>query len=825
MSEPMRLDSPLQSFWMAGFEGADHRNVLGEPLDMVGITAHDARVDGDFARLAARGLGGVRESIGWRLAEPRGGGRFDFSRTLRIAESARRHGLQILWTLMHYGVPEDVSLLDDSFCGRFVDFAAAAARALRPWHDTAPVYTPINEISYLAWATCESNFIHPHVGDRADPRYVGMPDGYEVKRRLVRATLAAMEAIRAEDPRARFLHIDPLVHVVAPRDATSELAAEAQRFREFQWQAWDMIAGRIEPDLGGSSESLDLVGVNHYDTAQWEFGSGATLDWESDDDRRMTFSELLTEAWERYRRPLVVAETGHLGPMQSRWLESIDLEVRIARRDGVPIAGVCIYPIIDRPDWNDTSDWHRSGLWDAAPAEGTLDCLSNDPTSPHPGRHLDIHYAAAIRRCLRGSPLPSSSNAFTEPDLSTPMKTLLVFSHLRWNFVFQRPQHLLTRLASHYRIVFLEEPVHEEGQARLESIDVDGIVVLRPRTPLPGHGFHDAQLELIGPMLQAWLASHDIDDYAVWFYTPMALPLLAGLAPAAVVYDCMDELSAFAGAPPQLREREATLLQVADLVLTGGPSLYEAKRALNPRVLCLPSSVDAKHFAPGPHSADDAWTLRALELQAAIPEPRLGYFGVIDERMDLALIERLADADPAWSIVMVGPVVKIDPATLPQRANLHWLGQQSYELLPRLIEGWQAGLLPFALNESTRFISPTKTLEYMAAGKPVVSTAIQDVSTLYGDVVRIADSADEFVAACADALAQTPAERRENMLAMMASVSRSSWDHTAETVHAALEEVLAADGDMDSGERHAADEGAEAVEGATAASTLASSAA
>jgi glycosyltransferase involved in cell wall biosynthesis len=267
----------------------------------------------------------------------------------------------------------------------------------------------------------------------------------------------------------------------------------------------------------------------------------------------------------------------------------------------------------------------------------------------------------------------------------------------------------------------------------------------------------------------------------------MALPLLDRLEPLAVVYDCMDELSAFAGAPPQLREREAALMRRADLVLTGGPSLYEAKRHLHRNVLCLPSSVDAAHFAVEGRSGDEAMVERARRLQGDVPAPRLGWFGVIDERMDLDLVRRLADANPRWSVVMVGPIVKIDPASVPQRPNLHWLGQQPYELLPRLIEGWSVGLLPFALNESTRFISPTKTLEYMAAGKPAVSTAVKDVATLYGDVVRIARTPDEFVAACAAALEETPAARCERLLAMQASVARSSWSRTAETIHAALE--------------------------------------
>ncbi|MEO6363896.1 MAG: glycosyltransferase [Caldimonas sp.] len=776
---------------MAGFEGADHINLHGEPLDMVAITGHAEHHDADFRRLASLGLRGIRESIGWRLAEPEGGGRFDFTRTLRLADAARRHGLQVAWTFMHYGVPHDVSLLDDGFIARFVDFAAAAARALRPFAETPPVYTPINEISYLAWACCESNFIHPHVGVRDDPRYTGMPDGFEVKRRLVRATLAAMVAIRSEDPRARFMHIDPLVHVVPPAGATAELVAEAWRFREFQWQAWDMLAGRLEPGLGGHPEALDLVGVNHYDSAQWEFASGTPLDWQAGEPRRLPFSSLLGETWARYRRPIVVAETGHVGPGRGRWLDEIAAEVAIARGRGIPVDAVCIYPIVDRPDWNDTSDWHRSGLWDAASSPTTLAC---EPLFPaFPGRHLDLPYAASVRRAVRGAQPEIGHLRSLFPNHVTTMKpTLLVLSHLRWNFVFQRPQHLLSRLAAHYAVVFVEEPVRDEqGPARLDASEpVPGVTVLRPRTSLPSHGFQNDQLALLGPLLGDWMREATDGDYIVWFYTPMALPLLDGLKPAAVVYDCMDELSAFVGAPPELREREAGLLHVADLVLTGGPSLYEAKRAAHPRVLCLPSSVDAHHFAPGPHAADDAFVLQARELQSAIAEPRLGYFGVIDERMDLALIERLADADPRWNIVMVGPVVKIDPASLPHRPNLHWLGQQSYELLPRLIETWEVGLLPFALNESTRFISPTKTLEYMAAGKPAISTAIRDVQTLYGDVVRIADSHDEFITACLDALAESAAQRRERALAMIAAVSRSSWDATAQTVHVAIEAVL-----------------------------------
>ncbi|HEV7912480.1 MAG TPA: glycosyltransferase, partial [Albitalea sp.] len=316
---------------------------------------------------------------------------------------------------------------------------------------------------------------------------------------------------------------------------------------------------------------------------------------------------------------------------------------------------------------------------------------------------------------------------------------LIVFSHLRWDFVWQRPQHVLSRLARHHPVLFVEEPVRSEGPPRLERIAASPqLEVLRPHTANAGPGFADDQMAAIREMLATHLQQQGITEYAVWFYTPMALPLLEGLCPQAVVYDCMDELSAFKNAPAPLRERETQLLQRADVVFTGGPSLYDAKRSRHPNVLCLPSAVDAEHYSPARASVDAPAMQRAQALQSGIAHPRLGFFGVIDERLDIGLIDDLASAHPDWQMVMVGPVVKISPDQLPRRPNIHWLGQQPYGLLPQLVAGWDVCLLPFALNESTRFISPTKTLEYMAAQKPVVSTPVRDVCVLYGDHVRIA---------------------------------------------------------------------------------------
>jgi UDP-galactopyranose mutase len=254
------------------------------------------------------------------------------------------------------------------------------------------------------------------------------------------------------------------------------------------------------------------------------------------------------------------------------------------------------------------------------------------------------------------------------------------------------------------------------------------------------------------------------------------------LRPRAVVYDCMDELSAFRGASPLLRGLESELMSRADLVFTGGQSLYEAKRGLHPSVYAFPSSIDAEHFA----SARDVSEEPAD--QTGLPHPRLGFFGVVDERFDIGLLDEVARLRPEWQLVIIGPVVKIDPASLPRRDNIHYLGMKSYEELPAYLSGWDVALLPFALNESTRFISPTKTPEYLAAGKPVVSTSIRDVVRPYGQegLVHIADTPAEFVAACEAALGEDASSRQEKVDAFLA---QTSWDRTWADMSALIKEA------------------------------------
>jgi UDP-galactopyranose mutase len=359
---------------------------------------------------------------------------------------------------------------------------------------------------------------------------------------------------------------------------------------------------------------------------------------------------------------------------------------------------------------------------------------------------------------------------------------LVCLSHLRWDFVFQRPQHLLTRCARGRRVFFVEEPVYGDGLRLDVSEREGGVRVVVPHLPEQARGDGEG---LQRTLLDQLFAEHGIRDHVLWYYTPMPAAWTRHLTPLAVVYDCMDELSAFKGAPPELREREAELFRRADLVFTGGRSLYEVKREQHPDVHAFPSSIDRAHFAQAREISADPPD------QAHIPHPRLGFFGVVDERLDIELLDAVAAARPLWQFVIIGPVVKIAPETLPARPNIHYLGAKQYRELPSYIAGWDVATLLFAMNDSTRFISPTKTPEYLAAGKPVVSTPIRDVVRPYGEsgLVHIAATPDEFVAAAEAALSEDGAAR---VRAADEFLSQTSWDETWSRMWGLVERVIAA---------------------------------
>ena len=376
-----------------------------------------------------------------------------------------------------------------------------------------------------------------------------------------------------------------------------------------------------------------------------------------------------------------------------------------------------------------------------------------------------------------------------EPSAPNPHPpTLICFSHLRWNFVFQRPQHLMSRFARDMTVIFWEEPVDigRRETPYLQVREAEHHPCVRVVVPhLPEGIADDAREAALKRLLDAHTASIR-GPLIAWYYTPMMLPFSRHLDASAVVYDAMDELSKFRFAPPRLLDLEQQLIDKADLVFTGGSSLYEAKKDRHPSVHCFPSSVDRAHFAKArSHLFDPAD-------QEDLPRPRLGFYGVIDERFDTDLLDRVAAMRPHWSFVMVGPVVKISEDDLPKRPNIHYLGPKTYGELPTYLSGWDVALMPFAMNESTQFISPTKTPEYLAGGKPVVSTPIRDVVRTYGRLegVGIASNADEFVVACDQALELSRNLESGWLAEADLMLSATSWDTTQARMAGLVAEVL-----------------------------------
>lgn len=350
---------------------------------------------------------------------------------------------------------------------------------------------------------------------------------------------------------------------------------------------------------------------------------------------------------------------------------------------------------------------------------------------------------------------------------------LLTFSHLRWDFVFQRPQHLLSRYAVHRPVYYFEEPMY--GMADTPRIHIktskENVKIVVPH--LPKELDAKSQNRILTSLVDELINQEGLDDLSLWYYTPMALPFSRHLEANTTIYDCMDELSNFRFAPPELLDLEKELMGKADLVFTGGQSLFEAKRHRHANIFPFPSSIDFRHFAQARVQKQDPLD------QAKIPHPRVGFFGVVDERMNLELLEGMAKLRPDWQFVIIGPVIKIDETLLPRLSNIHYLGKKDYTELPYYLSGWDLAIMPFALNDSTKFISPTKTPEYLAAGRAVVSTSIRDVVNPYGNekLVYIADTPEEFI----DAAEKAMWERQNDpewILKVDEFLDGNSWDMT-----------------------------------------------
>lgn len=363
-------------------------------------------------------------------------------------------------------------------------------------------------------------------------------------------------------------------------------------------------------------------------------------------------------------------------------------------------------------------------------------------------------------------------------------KNLICFSHLRWNFVYQRPQQIITKLSESFDTFFIEEPIFDaEDQAYFSSSQINSsLSVLVPHL-LPGLTAEEQilQQELL---LKNIIKTDRVKEFIFWYYTPMALEFTGAFSPALIVYDCMDELSAFKFAPEKLKALEFKLMEKADLVFTGGHTLYQEKKKYHSNIHPFPSSIDKNHFGKARNAAGSP------QDQQDIEGVKLGFFGVIDERFDIDLIKKMAEIRPEWQFILIGPVVKIEPKSLPNANNIHYLGKRLYDELPAYLSGWDIALIPFLLNESTKYISPTKTPEYLAAGIPVISTPIRDVVSPYGmrKLVDIGSTAQEFVALAESELAMT--EKGRWLAHVDDFLKDMSWDNTARDMFDLMEQQL-----------------------------------
>lgn len=363
---------------------------------------------------------------------------------------------------------------------------------------------------------------------------------------------------------------------------------------------------------------------------------------------------------------------------------------------------------------------------------------------------------------------------------------LVVFAAARWHFDWQRPQQLLTRLARHYRVFYVEEPRTTHEDPWLECSEVaPGVEVLVAHTRCEAPGFHDEQLPVVGGLLAQFMRARAIVEPLAWLDTPAPLPLAEALNPRGLVYDCHDDSAVRAG-DDILRHREARLMALADVVVAGGPSLYQSHRGRHANVHCIANAVDVDHFAPPPTAAGSIEAVSARAIHTAIPNPRLGFFGVIDERVDLDLIARMADLRPDWHFMMAGPLRGVAPAELPRRGNIAWLGAQTYAILPHLQSHWDLCLLPFKPDICARRAAPIEALESLAGQKPVVGTPVHDVVALHGHIVRIGQDAAPLVQACRAALCERGPLRRQRRIDALIAAHSCTWDRAAERLHRLL---------------------------------------
>ena len=825
---------PLPAIGRTFFAGFESTYQPAAGVDALEVTAHAEHWAHDLDSVLAAGVRHLRYPLRWQRIE-REPGVFDWDETDRVLSRLQEHDAVPVVDLVHHTTYPD--WLSDGFRGAdfgpaYVRYAEQVARRY-PW---LPAYTLFNEPFATLFLAGHEALWPPY--DR------GLPGLRRLLRSVLPAIVEAAACWRELLPGAHHVWVDTAEHHTAtgPGLAHAELANDRRHVVLDLALGHDLDLARpflrrlVEHDGAALLDlprlRVDLLGLDYYSHSEWYYDDQGS---HAPSPRPVGLAAVAEYYARRYGLPLMLSETNLRGAPSDRtsWLRYTLEQYELALSRGVPLHGYCWFPQVDSTDWDSllarcagradpvgvlslepdgtrrrtafTTAWEAAaGGADVAelPAvrfqppcdvqlAGYLPSLPHWPwRDPRPGETVPA---------VAADPPTDPTLTLEPPVTTTPQRPrrpaphtasavpdLVVLSHLRWSWVWQRPQHLVSRL-SRLRAEegghtwFIEEPVTVDVETpRLGTEQVDDLTrVWLEMPPAPGRpefpGFDDPGARGYGDLLADLLASRPARP-DVWVYTPMALDLAQRLGAGRVVYDVMDDLASFKHAPEGLVLRQRRLLAEADVVFTGGPSLHRSvTRQRSKGVHLFRSGVETTHYA------------RSRVLRRPHERPVAGYVGVVDERLDLDLLRDLAERLPDWTVRIVGPVAKIDEASLPRTPNLEYLGLTPYEELPAVMAGFDVALMPFALNEATRTISPTKTLEYLAAGLPVVSTWVADVAADYGDVVHLADDGAQFAAACREVLRHDPHARDRRVRPLQA---RQEWDAIAASMAALMDQTV-----------------------------------
>lgn len=829
--------------WGVGIESSTIPHL---DVDQFQWTQHD-RFWRDDLRLVAGELGlrHLRYALPWQALEP-APGCFDWSLADERIGLCHELGIEPILDVMHFGTPRWLGqAVGDP---RFPECLERLATALvERYRSVVRTWCPFNEPLVTSLFSGDFGFWPPH-----GRRWRGyMP----VLARVAIATSRAIGAIRSAQPEATILSCDAadafqsrdpsLEEDVRRRNLRRFLLLDLVMGRvdaQHPLHGWIDDYGFSELDLEWlrtHPQSPDWIGLDYYPHSDWELERGPHGIVQKRASAPAGLYGVARDYHRRYGLPLLVSETSVDGKPVHRevWLAQMVRDARRLRAEHVPLVGLIWWPLFDHLDWDGAlthriGKLHQVGLYRlvrepdgtlrrvrtalatrfaelAAAGDAAVGAL--DPfrsriadAPPHEQRPLAARDADAQAQREPRSTLGEAAGARREESRSpvpappAPARGarddgygIVVFSHLRWGFVWQRPQQLLSRFAKEHPILFVEEPLFDLAPGappRLELHRVmPNVTVACPHGPPSWAGSPRLCAELRAFARQA-LEEIDQDGAftspLLWYYSPMAAAWsLEGFARRGIVYDCMDELSQFSGAPSRLRHHESRLLRHADVVFTGGPELWSRKRAQHDDVHCFGCGVEYEHFA------------QALDPGTVIPpdidfmgRPVIGWFGVVDERFDYALIEAMARLRPTWSFAMVGPIVKVDPNLLPHAPNLFWLGARDYSVLPNYCRAFDVCFMCFARNAATEFINPTKALEYLATGRPTIATPVKDVVRQYADLIDIDDTPEGLVAAVERALAAPDEERIRRGLERARS---ASWEATVARMQELIERAIA----------------------------------